>query len=436
MIPRMFVLLGAAALAIIGLVMVYSASSISGISETGDPAQEAMKQLAFSIVGLLFAVGVIFLSRRFPDVLWGPGIIAYWGICMVGLVATAAFGTSTYGAQRWLIIGSVSVQVSEFAKIAFIVIAARIASQFNEREIDSVELVKRVIIFIVIPLVFLFFSQSDMGTTAICAIALLAVLAFSGFDRKVLVAVIAALFILGIAAIVMASYRSSRFVFLDPWSHADDEAYQLIRGFKAFAAGGIFGQGIGNSYEKMLYLPMSDTDFIYAIVGEEMGLIGAMLVVLLFLAVLYGSYRIALQANSQFEGLMAAGLGTMIVFQAFLNICCVIGIAPTTGKPLPFISSGGSSLISSYLIIGIILAVSFCSHSEMEYRNRRDNLRVVSSAAQPENAAYRRASGSVNPSAAPRAGRAGSAQNSFRPVSKPRQNYSQRGDAYHNQRRR
>ena len=126
------------------------------------------------------------------------------------------------------------------------------------------------------------------------------------------------------------------------------------------------------------------TDFIFAIIGEELGLFGAILVIAAFLVFLRGGFSIASQSNSSFGGLVAAGLTVMLVFQAFLNIACVVGLFPTTGKPLPFISSGGSSMISSLMIVGVILAISFDSHNEGEYRQRRDNLHVVSSYTGPQ----------------------------------------------------
>lgn len=383
MAPRLMVGLSTLALVVLGLVMVYSSSSITAFVEQGDSTGEAIKQVAFVVIGLVFAVGAVLFAKH--DVLRGFGGTIFWGICVALLVVTALMGTVGLGAKRWLIIGPISIQISEFAKIAFVLMAARIAEDYRNAEIDMVEAFKQAAIYIIVPLGFLFVTQSDLGTTLICCVGLFMVLVLSGLSSRAIAGVFIVGAILVLIAILISSYRSDRlFNFLDPWADEQGTGYQLIHSYKALAAGGIFGVGIGNSYEKLQYLPEAETDFIFAIIGEEMGLIGAIIVIAAFLVFLRGGFLIASQSKSMFSGFVAAGLTTMIVFQAFLNIACVIGLFPTTGKPLPFISSGGSSMISSLLLVGIILAISFDSHNEDEYRQRRENLHVVSTYSQPQ----------------------------------------------------
>ena len=383
MAPRLMVGLSTFALVILGLVMVYSSSSITAFVEQGDSTGEAIKQVAFVVIGLVFAVGAVLFAKH--DVLRGFGGTIFWGICVVLLAITALMGTVGLGAKRWLIIGPISIQISEFAKIAFVLMAARIAEDYRNAEIDMVEAFKQAAIYIIVPLGFLFVTQSDLGTTLICCVGLFIVLVLSGLSGRAIAGVFIVGAILVLIAILISSYRSDRlFNFLDPWADEQGTGYQLIHSYKALAAGGIFGVGIGNSYEKLQYLPEAETDFIFAIIGEEMGLIGAIIVIVAFLVFLRGGFLIASQSKSMFSGFVAAGLTTMVVFQAFLNIACVIGLFPTTGKPLPFISSGGSSMISSLLLVGIILAISFDSHNEDEYRQRRENLHVVSTYSQPQ----------------------------------------------------
>ena len=415
MAPRVMVALSTLALVVLGLVMVYSSSSITAFVEQGDSTGEAIKQCLFVVIGIVFAVGAILFGKH--DFLRGTGALIFWGVCMALLVLTALLGTVGLGAKRWLIVGPVSIQISEFAKIAFVLLAARIAEDYRNGAIDMYEALKQAAIFIIIPLGFLFVTQSDLGTTLICCVGLFMVLVLSGLPSRIIVGILAVGAVLVLVAILLSSYRSDRlFNFLDPWSDEQGTGYQLIHSFKALAAGGFFGVGIGNSYEKLQYLPEAETDFIFAIIGEELGLFGALLVICAFLVFLRGGFLIASQSKSMFSGFVAAGLTTMIVFQAFLNIACVVGLFPTTGKPLPFISSGGSSTISSLLLVGIILAISFDSHNEDEYRQRREQLHVVSTYSQPQRQGSTVRRTAVRPSQAAQPYRGGALRNSFQVI--------------------
>lgn len=415
MAPRVMVALSTLALVVLGLVMVYSSSSITAFVEQGDSTGEAIKQCLFVIIGIVFAVGAILFGKH--DFLRGTGALIFWGVCMALLVLTALLGTVGLGAKRWLIVGPVSIQISEFAKIAFVLLAARIAEDYRNGAIDMYEALKQAAIFIIIPLGFLFVTQSDLGTTLICCVGLFMVLVLSGLPSRIIVGILAVGAVLVLVAILLSSYRSDRlFNFLDPWSDEQGTGYQLIHSFKALAAGGFFGVGIGNSYEKLQYLPEAETDFIFAIIGEELGLFGALLVICAFLVFLRGGFLIASQSKSMFSGFVAAGLTTMIVFQAFLNIACVVGLFPTTGKPLPFISSGGSSMISSLLLVGIILAISFDSHNEDEYRQRREQLHVVSTYSQPQRQGSTVRRTAARPSQAAQPYRGGALRNSFQVI--------------------
>lgn len=378
MVPRLMVILSSAALLAFGLVMVYSASSIIAYVEQGDALGEGLKQILFAISGIMLCIVAIRCST--DELLGGAVGLGFWVVCVILLLATAVMGTSALGAQRWLVIGPIGIQISEFLKIALTIMAARIACAYDAGEIDSMETAKRVLLFVLAPLVFLFFAQSDLGTTFICIVALVTVLILSGVSGRTLAMVLGACAICVVLAIALMGYRSDRMIFIDPWSDPKGAGYQLIQSFKAFAAGGFLGVGIGNSYEKLLYLPEAETDFIFAIIGEELGLAGTVSVVACFVVFALGGYRIAENASSELGRLVAGALTTMLVAQAFINIFCVTGLFPTTGKPLPFISSGGSSLWSTLLTVGVILGVSFNSESNQEFQERREQLHVVSSA--------------------------------------------------------
>lgn len=257
--------------------------------------------------------------------------------------------------------------------------AAKIVFELRNGAIDLRMALVQGFVVILMPLMLIYTTQSDLGTTLICFAGILMVLWLGEVPLKVILGIVGAGLIFALLASTIG-YRADRLIFLNPWNDGEGglgAGYQLIHSFYAFSQGGLFGVGLGNSREKFLYLPMSETDFIYAIIGEELGLIGALLVVVLFVLFLYAGLKIAQVASDGFGTMLAGGLTAMIVFQAFLNIGCVLGVLPTTGKPLPFISSGGSSLMASLIMLGIILSVSQGSNAPSIYEQRRDDLRVV-----------------------------------------------------------
>ena len=376
--PRIVLLLGVLALTLLGLVMIYSASSISAISEEIDAASYLFDQIKFVIVG---AVAAVALWKFIPYRFWaGPAIWVIWGVAVALLLLTALMGLAENGAQRWLLLGPISLQPSEFVKIAIVLMAARLFSDLRMNVVDMRTFIVQVLIFIITPTLFLFLTQSDLGTTAIIALGVIGVMWLGEVPLRTILAVIGFLALFAVGATVFSSYRSNRFLYLNPWNDGEGgygNGYQIIHSFYAFSEGGIFGSGLGNSREKYLYLPESETDFIYAIIGEELGLVGAVAVIAVFLAILWAGMRIARAATDDFGAMIAGSLTIMLVFQAFLNIGCAIGVFPTTGKPLPFISSGGSSLIASYMMVGIILSVSEAALGKNVYERRRDELQVV-----------------------------------------------------------
>ena len=376
--PRMVLLLSVLALTLLGLVMIYSASSISAITEDIGQASYLFDQIKFVAVGVPAA---IVLWKFIPYRVWsGPAVWVIWGIAVVLLLMTAVMGLSENGAQRWLRLGPISLQPSEFVKIAIVLVAARLFSELRANVLDMRGFIVQVIIFIVIPTGFLFGSQSDLGTTAIIALGVIGVMWFGEVPIRTILAVIGVMILFAMAATIFSTYRSNRFLYLDPWNDGENgfgNGYQIIHSYYAFSEGGLFGVGLGNSHEKYLWLPESETDFIFAIIGEELGFVGAFSIILVFLAILWAGVRLARSASDDFGAMVAGSLTIMLVFQAFLNIGCVIGVFPTTGKPLPFISSGGSSLIASYMMVGIILSVSEDVRGRDVYERRRDNLEIV-----------------------------------------------------------
>lgn len=373
--PRLLVAVSAIALTIIGIVMVFSASSIEAIvdPDIGDPTYYWVRQLAFAIIGGVLA----FLIVRFlPYHAWLDTFgLGFYIFCVLLVILTAFMGVVGLGARRWLTIGGITIQPSEFLKIALMIMSARLMVKLNADELNMSSFLVRFLLFVVLPLGFMFLAQSDMGSTMICVVGILAILTAGGFSLRA-IGIFVLIGILFVAGFSMSGYRSDRWIFLDPWSDYYGSGFQVIHSFYAFAQGGAFGQGLGNSAEKYLYLPEAETDFIFSIIGEELGFVGAFIVVALFVAFLVGCLRIAQTAPDDAGSLICVGLSVMLVFQAFLNMGMCVGIAPTTGKPLPFISAGGSSLIASLIIVGIILSVSY-SQDESVYQRRRSRLRLL-----------------------------------------------------------
>ena len=377
--PRIVMLLTVLALVLIGLVMVYSASSANLINDGKDPSKDFTSQVIFLAIGAVFAVAL----WRVPYRVWdGPLVWAAWGLSIVLLLVTFLFGTDLYGAKRWLYIGPFGMQPSELVKIGLLLMSVRILYDARSGAMEARAVAVQALLLVLIPLFFMYKTQSDLGTTFICAVGILAVLWLGGIPAYILggFAAIGVAFVL--AAIFGTGYRSGRMVYLDPWNDGEGglgAGYNIIRSYYAFAEGGIFGVGLGNSHEKFQYLFASESDFIFAVIGEELGMVGALVVIALFLAFLAAGLRIASEAPDDLGAMIAGGLSVMLVAQAFLNMGCAIGVFPTTGKPLPFISSGGTSLVASLSMVGLILSVSQASGEPSVYEQRRADLRVVRS---------------------------------------------------------
>lgn len=379
MLPRIVLVVSSIMLVLIGLVMVFSASTVEAIADGDSVFSYVGKQAVFVVVG---AVAAFAVARILPYHLWrsGPLFYIFWGLAMVLLVAVLFVGTTILGAQRWIYIGPFSLQPTEFAKIILVIGAARIMCDVNEGAMDLKQAAVWFLVLVLAPLGFLFVTQSDMGSAIIILMGVFAVAWLGEVPSRILLAVAIAIGLAGVAA-MSTGYRAERVaVWLNPWNDGMggyDTGFQLIHSYYAFAQGGIFGVGLGNSREKFLYLPEAETDFIFSIIGEELGLLGAAAVIALFVALLYAGLRIAAKAPDEFGRILAGSLIVMLVGQAFLNMACATGLFPTTGKPLPFISSGGSSVISSLLIVGVIMSVSYGSNVLTPYEKRRNNLSVL-----------------------------------------------------------
>ena len=222
----------------------------------------------------------------------------------------------------------------------------------------------RALIFIIAPIALMYRTQSDLGTTAICFVGILAVMWMGGVSRRVIFACLGVAVLGGLVAIFGTGYRSDRLVFMDPWNDGEGgygTGYNIIRSYYALAEGGIFGVGLGNSHEKFQYLFASESDFIFAVICEELGFLGGGAVIGLYAFFMYRIIRIAERTKDTYGYLIVIGLGAMFFFQIFENIGMTIGIMPVTGITLPFISSGGTSVIMNMIALGLIISVGLRS---------------------------------------------------------------------------
>ena len=376
--PRIGFLLCVLALVLIGFVMVYSAGSISNINNGVDALKSLTDQVMYAVFGALIAFAIY---RFIPVSIWRTKWLwAALALLVVVILLTALAGVDNYGAKRWLRLGPVTIQVSEFAKIVFVLVSARIYTDFVSGEISGKRCALGFTLLVLVPLALIYKTQSDLGTTMICIVAVLAVLWYGELPIGAIAIILVVIVVFGLIAMFGTGYRADRWSFLNPWDDGQGgygSGYNIMHSYFAFSEGGIFGVGLGNGHEKYQYLFASDSDFVFAVIGEELGMVGCLAVIALFLGVLYTGTLIARSARDDFSMMIAGGLTIALVFQAFLNIACAIGVFPTTGKPLPVISSGGSSLLASRILVGLILSVSRDAASSDEFDRRRSSLRVV-----------------------------------------------------------
>lgn len=338
------------------VVMVYSASAVI-LDERGEnPYLYLFKQSAWALIGL-FCVQLImrvdYQHYRQPVVIW-TGLIL---VC-AGLLAVLCFGREVKGATRWLTIGPLGIQPSEMAKIAVIVFVAALLERRMER-INEPAYALLPIGVVIGGIVALILTQPDLGT-AFSIVTIAAVMIFAAGISYRYIAAIAAMGLPALFVLIYTSeYRMRRVqAYLDPWSDPLGSGYQVIQSMISVAVGGVMGRGLMDGVQKLFYLPEPHNDFIYAVISEELGLIGAMVVLGCFCVIAWRGMRTALRAPDRFGAFLAIGLTTMIAFQALFNISVVLGLLPTKGIPLPFVSSGGSSLLINLIGMGILLNVS------------------------------------------------------------------------------
>jgi cell division protein FtsW len=341
------------ALVAFGLVMVYSATSAPAALGNGNPTGYLERQAAYALIGLV----LLAVAARTPYGAWRNLAPALVLVSLALCVAVLVIGTPVNGARRWLTFGPAVFQPSELAKLAIALwAAAYLARRPAPRSLP--ELMKPIgtVAAIFCALIVI---EPDLGT-AICIVVMLsALLLVSGTPLPTLGAAGAIACTLGALAIWMEPYRRDRLLsFLNPWDDAQNTGFQSVQALIAMGSGGIFGKGLGQGVQKINFLPEAHTDMIFAVIAEELGLIGSTLVIGAYAALGYAGLRIALQCTDPFAKRLAAALTALICGQAAVNLAAVMGVAPLTGIPLPLVSAGGSSLVVALTAVGVLLNIA------------------------------------------------------------------------------
>jgi cell division protein FtsW len=342
------------ALVAVGIIMVFSASGVLAQERYNDQNFFLKRHVVYALMGLAGMLLVMNLDYNVWYAARWPLMIAAFTLLFTVLLIGRAVG----GAVRWIDLGFFTVQPSEMAKFAVLVYLASLLKR-KHAKIDSLKWVFMPALVVVGATAVLVLLGHDLGTPAVMLMTFLALLFIAGARTK---------HILGCAGLCTASFvamvavneeRCRRIIaFLDPWAHAQDEGFQLVQSFIGFGVGGVLGEGLGEGRQKLFYLPAAHTDFIYSVIGEELGLIGTCGIVALYVLFLCLGLRVALRAKDSFGSFLAAGITLMISFQALLNIAVVTGLAPTKGLTLPFISYGGNSLIISMISAGVLINIA------------------------------------------------------------------------------
>jgi cell division protein FtsW len=369
---QQLLLLVTLALVAFGLVMVYSATSASAALANGDSSFYLRKQGLYAVVGVVLLLLARRTNYRTLRHLAPMLVLASIGL----LLAVLVIGTTVNGARRWIAVGPAVFQPSEFAKLALLVfacayLARRPAPQTLGELIKPLGILTGVICALLL-------AEPDLGTAITITVMLGGVLVVSGAPTRVLASAGGIAVFLVLAAAWFEPYRRARLLsFLNPWSDAQGAGYQTVQAMIGLGSGGIFGEGLGQSVLKANYLPEAHTDMIFAIIGEELGLVGATALIAAYAAFAYAGFRVALNCKDPFGKRLAAGITTLVCGQALINIAAVMGAAPLTGITLPFVSYGGSSLVVGLAAVGILLNIAgddgrATADSGVSDRNRRN----------------------------------------------------------------
>ena len=350
---NLYIFCSVLALVSIGIIMVFSASYYDALYKHKNVFYFLSKEMTWAPVGIVAMLIFMFIDYHF----WKK--VTLWGylITLIALIAVLFVGSNINGATRWLNIMGVSFQPSELAKyiiVFFLAMAIERHGKIKEKWFVP-------LIYLAFAAVFsgLVFLENNLSIASIIMFVAFIMVFSAGMNGREALTIMGGGAILGLLGIFTSDYRRDRFIsFINPWKYATDEGYQLVHSLYAIGTGGLFGVGLGNSKQKALYMPEPHNDFIFAIICEELGLIGALAIIFIFVVLIVAGINVAMNAKDKYGKLLATGIISVIAVQVIINIAVVTGSMPVTGVPLPFISYGGTSLVFNLAAIGVLLNIS------------------------------------------------------------------------------
>ena len=355
-----------------GVVMVYSASKYSADVNYGNKFFYMTKQLIGALIGLGAMVGTSIINHKIYKKFY---IVAYViGAVLLALVFVPGLSKSSYGATRWISLGGFTIQPSEIAKfclVLFLSVALTKGKDVNKPSKLLTVLFAGVVYCVLIML------EPNMSITICVGLTLVVMLFIGGLDIKKFLIGAIPIILLGVGLVVLEPYRLRRIVaFINPWENPLEEGYQLIQSLYAISSGGLFGVGLGRSRQAQLFLPFAESDFIFSIICEELGWIGGVGILLIYLTLIITIIKVGIKAKDNYSKFLCIGIACVLGIQTVLNICVVSGLIPPTGLPLPFISAGSTSIVVFMSAMGIVINVDKQTQNLREIKNKKDKIKV------------------------------------------------------------
>lgn len=348
-------LLAVILISLFGLLMIYSSSNIWAEYKYNDPYKYLKSQAIFLIIGYILMI----IISKFPYQNYKKlaNIIFLTCTIMLILVLIPGIGTVRNGSRSWFGIGSLGLQPSEFTKLGLIIFTSKYLAN-NTKELKNIKKGVLPILGVLLLIFGLIMLEPDFGTGVVIVMTIIVLLFISGVKINFFIK-IGILGLLGVIILILiAPYRLERIIsFINPWTDPLGSGFQIIQSLYAIGPGGLLGLGFGNSIQKHFYLPEPQTDFIFAIISEEFGFLGVLIISTLFITIIYSGLKISMRCQDNFGKFLAFGITFGLAFQTILNLMVVVGLLPVTGVTLPFLSYGGSSLLISLINIGILLNI-------------------------------------------------------------------------------